>query len=186
MSTVRPRPRHLVAAGAAVLLLAAGSTVAIAAAGGAFRHAWVPPNGLCSAPALPGTVVDVELADMGPMASMMGGWGGMRVLADRADVPAGTVSLRVADVGSLVHELVVLPLPDGQEVGRRVIGADGRVAERGTPGEASRTCGPGTGNGIEPGAIGWVTLTLRPGNYELVCNEPGHYAGGMYTRLTVS
>ena len=26
-------------------------------------------------------------------------------------VPAGTVSLRVADTGSLVHALVVLPLP---------------------------------------------------------------------------
>jgi uncharacterized cupredoxin-like copper-binding protein len=36
-----------------------------------------------------------------------------------------------------------------------------------------------------PGASGWVTVTLPPGRYELVCNLPGHYAAGMYTQLTV-
>jgi hypothetical protein len=39
---------------------------------GAFRHGWVAPNGRCSAQALPGTVVDVRLAGMGPMRVMMG------------------------------------------------------------------------------------------------------------------
>jgi len=111
--------------------------------------------------------------------------GTMRVRTDRQQVPAGRVSLRVANVGSLVHELVVLPLASSQELGQRPVAADGKVDEEGGLGEASRTCGAGAGDGIDPGAIGWVTLTLQPGNYELVCNLPGHYADGMYTELRV-
>ena len=63
---------------------------------------------------------------------------------------------------------------------------DGQVDEAGSVGEASQACGAGAGAGIEPGAVGWVTLTLQPGSYELICNQPGHYAAGMYSRLTVS
>jgi uncharacterized cupredoxin-like copper-binding protein len=95
------------------------------------------------------------------------------------------VSLRVANLGSLVHELVVLPLVSGQQVGQRPVGSDGKVDESGSLGEASRTCGPGAGDGIDPGAIGWVTLNLPRGDYELICDLPGHYAAGMYTDLQV-
>ena len=99
---------------------------------------------------------------------------------------AGPVSLRVANVGSLVHELVVLPLANGDGSGSRSVGSDGRVSEAGSLGEASNTCGAGAGDGIDPGAFGWVTLDLPRGNYELVCNLPGHYASGMYTELRVT
>ena len=180
------RTRLVVAVAIAVLVLAGASTVAVAAATGGFRSTGTAPNGQCSAPGLPGTVVNVDLVDMsGRM--MMGGWGGgmMRVLTGRAQVPAGTVSFRVVNTGSLVHELVVLPLTGTQRVGERAVGADGRVDETGSVGEASKTCGAGAGDGINPGAIGWVTLTLAPGNYELVCNLPGHYAAGMYAFLAV-
>jgi uncharacterized cupredoxin-like copper-binding protein len=34
-------------------------------------------------------------------------------------------------------------------------------------------------------AASWVTLTLRLGRYELVCNLPGHYAIGMHAELDV-
>ena len=117
---------------------------------------------------------------------MGGGMGGtMRVVADRQTVPAGTVSFRVANVGSLVHELVVLPLPTGASAGDRTVGSDNQADEHGSIGEASQTCGSGAGDGIEPGALGWTTLTLAAGDYELVCNLPGHYAAGMYTTLHV-
>jgi len=185
MNDVRPGLKVGVAA-AAVLTLAAGSTVALAAASGAFRSRQAAPNGQCSAPALAGTVVDVALANMGGRMMTGGSTGGMmRVRASRQQVPAGTVSLRVANVGSLVHELIVLPLAPGQQVGQRAIGTDGRVDEAGSVGEASKTCGAGAGDGIDPGAIGWVTLDLAPGTYELLCNLPGHYAAGMYTELQV-
>jgi uncharacterized cupredoxin-like copper-binding protein len=130
-------------------------------------------------------MVDVELANMGGSrmmgCGMMGGT--MRVVTSRHDVNAGTVSLRVANVGSLVHELVVLPLANGNQVGSRAVGSDGKVSEYGSRGEASKTCGAGAGDGINPGALGWVTLNLPRGHYELVCNLPDHYASGMYTEL---
>src|SRR5450755_3953071 len=103
---------HMVAAAAAVVVLAAASTVAFAAAGGGFRHRGLAPGGQCSAPGLAGELVDVTLTNMGGGAMMRGpATGGMmRVLMNRGQVAAGTVSLRVANTGSLVHELVVLPL----------------------------------------------------------------------------
>lgn len=186
MSPGRSNLRLLIAAGGALIVLAGASTVALAAGGGAFRH-WASPSGQCTAPRLPGIVVDVTLTNMG--GAMMGGWQGsgmMRILSDTQQVPAVTVSFRVANTGSLVHELIVLPLPTGQGVGQRAVARDNKVDETGSLGEASSTCGAGAGDGIDPGAIGWVTLDLSPGAYELVCNLPGHYAAGMYTRLTVS
>ena len=31
-----------------------------------------------------------------------------------------------------------------------------------------------------------LTVTLEPGNYQLVCNLPGHYENGMHTSFTVT
>lgn len=188
MKPHRISARLFVVIAAVVAVLAGASTVGVAAATGAFRSAETSPSGACSVPSnLPGTTVNVTVTNMGR--GMM--WGGpvtggmMRIYVDRSQVPAGTVSLRVANTGSLVHELVVLPLPAGQQVGERQVGSDNTVDEAGSLGEASKTCGAGAGDGIDPGAVGWVTLDLPAGNYELVCNLPGHYAAGMYAELTV-
>ncbi len=165
----------------------------------------------CDAPALPGSVVDVTVSDMGgrmmgngngngrgPGGAMMAGpelggatvgrWpaGMMRLTASTSRVPAGTVSLRVVNRGTATHETVVLPLPTGQRAGQRAVGADGKVGEAGSLGEASRTCGAGEGGGIAPGEAGWVSLPLRPGHYELICNLPDHYTAGMFTELDVT
>lgn len=185
---MRPRTGTLAAFAAAVIALAVASTVALAAVGGGFRHRGMAPSGQCSAPGLAGEVVDVTLTNMGAGAMMRGSTTGgmMRVLVDRHQVAAGLVSLRVANTGSLVHELVVLPLAAGQQVGDRAVGTDNRIDETGSVGEASRTCAAGAGDGIDPGALGWVTLNLSAGRYELFCNLAGHYAAGMYTELTVS
>lgn len=141
-----------------------------------------------SAPNLPGMVVRVSLANMG--GPMMGGrtamhGGVMRLSADRTTVTHGSVSFLVTNNGRIDHELVVLPLADGQTAGNRTIDDDNKIDEAGSLGEASNTNGAGTGEGIQPGASGWVTLTLPPGHYELVCNLAGHYAAGMYAELTV-
>jgi uncharacterized cupredoxin-like copper-binding protein len=170
------------------------STVGWAAATGAFRDAATAPNGQSSAPALSGTVVDVTVADGGAMmgggGGMMGGYyavgGMMRVLASTSQVAAGSDSFRVANAGSLVHELVILPLPAGQAVGERAVNSNSSVDESNSLAEASRTCGAGAGDGINPGAIGWVTVNLPVGNYELICDRPGHYAAGMFSELTVT
>ncbi|MFE6157135.1 sulfocyanin-like copper-binding protein [Streptomyces sp. NPDC057889] len=198
MSANRPRGIWLVAGAAAALVLGIATTLLFAATG-AFRGsapaAWRAPGAQCSAPARKGHVVDVTVADMGP--GMMRpnwrtagpGWQGMgmmRLSAAPSTVPAGVVSLRVINVGALPHEVVVLPLPAGQAAGERPTGSDGKVNEAGSRGEASRSCGAGTGNGIKPGAMAWTTVTLKPGRYELVCNLPGHYMTGMYTELDVT
>ena len=152
----------------------------------------------CTPPALEGQVVDVTLADMGGMmggAGMMAGAGMMgrggmmggrmmTVTASRSAVPAGEMSLRVRNTGMMVHELLVLRLTSSAP-GTRAVGPDGRVDETGSLGEASKSCGEGEGDGIAPGATSWVTLRLAPGRYELICDEPGHYAMGMYTELDV-
>ncbi|MEO9256272.1 MAG: sulfocyanin-like copper-binding protein [Tepidiformaceae bacterium] len=144
----------------------------------------------CPSPSLAGTVVHVELTNMGgPMmgqgSGMMSG-GAMGLNADQATVVHGTVSFFVTNNGSLTHELVILPLPGSQIAGTRQIGGDARIGETGSLGEASASCGEGPGEGILPGASSWVTVTLAPGRYELVCNLAGHYAAGMYTQITVT
>lgn len=156
----------------------AGLAVTAVAGPGPWYAPWGASRTTCTTPSLPGRVVNVTVTDM------MGG--GMRVLATPASVPAGTVSLRVANTGTLTRELVVLPLAAGQPPGSRPIGPDSTVSEAGSLGEASATCAAGPGDGIGPGAASRVTLTLHPGRYELICNLPGHYARGMYTELDVS
>ncbi len=144
----------------------------------------------CTAPAsLPGRTVSVVLADMG-MSRMMGGTAplGSRMLlrASTARVAAGPVTIVATNLGWRTHELVVLPLGAGDPVGARQPAASGKVDEAGSLGEASTSCRSGAGDGIAAGSVGWTTLTLAPGRYELVCNLPNHYADGMRAELLVS
>ncbi len=138
-----------------------------------------------------GTVVDVVAIDMGQRGMMgrSGGWmgGTMSLRSDRVDVRAGTVTLQRYNSGAVQHELVVLTLPDGQQVGDRSVGRDTVVVESDSLGEASQTGGPGPGEGIDPGTTtGWVTIDLTPSRYEIACNIENHYAAGMYTLLVVT
>ncbi|EST36610.1 sulfocyanin-like copper-binding protein [Streptomyces roseochromogenus] len=194
--TTRRRTLWLVVAVAAAAVVLGIATTALLATTGTYGSAppgWTAPAARCAVPALPGRTVDVTADDMGPgMMSPAPGrypWyptGMMRLTAQPATVPAGTISLRVRNVGALTHEVLVLPLPTGQFAGERLVGPDGRISETGSVGEASRSCQAGSGHGITPGAMGWTTLTLQPGRYELLCNVPGHYAAGMYAELDVT
>lgn len=143
----------------------------------------------CSAPAaLPGATVQIRLADMG-MTRMMGGDAPMGSRMSLSVAPgstaAGAVSFVASNMGWRTHELVVMPLTGTSAAGQRVPGPDGRIAEEGSAGEASASCAAGSGEGITSGAVGWVTLTLAPGRYELVCNLKNHYANGMYEEFDV-
>ncbi len=144
----------------------------------------------CSAPtSLPGSTVNVVVGDMG-MTQMMDGTAPlgahMMLRATPASVPAGQVSLVVSNMGWRTHEVVILPLAAGAAAGQRVPGADGKVDEAGSLGEVSNSCVAGAGDGITAGAVGWNTVTLAPGRYELVCNLQNHYADGMYQELVVT
>lgn len=201
------RGTAVAAAGATVLLTAASLAAVAAARPDAHGRPAEPGAGLgtsgralstCAVPtSLPGSRVTAVLADMGGMPggpmmdrSMMGDHheaytGGMRIHLSTTHVAAGTVTLVAVNHGVRTHELVVLPLPAGAQVGARTLGTDGTVAETGSLGEASGSCAGGAGDGIEAGSAGWVTLTLGPGRYELLCNLPGHYAAGMRAELDV-
>jgi uncharacterized cupredoxin-like copper-binding protein len=39
---------------------------------------------------------------------------------------------------------------------------------------------------LQLGAAGKLTLNLKPGNYLLTCNQPGHLHGGMWSKFTVT
>ena len=193
-----PRRGVVVAAVVAVLVLAVGSATLIVGVVNARterrNHAFGAVS--CTVPQLPGTTVDVTLSDAGNAG--MGGVGGMggnglmggrpmmvTLRAQPATVAAGQVSFVVDNRGDLAHEMVVLPLPaDGP--GTRPTGPDGRIDESQSLGEASSSCSGEPGDGIAPGSVSWTTLTLTPGRYELVCNEPWHYAAGMFDVLTVT
>ncbi|WP_235453795.1 hypothetical protein [Streptomyces olivochromogenes] len=191
MSAARRVMWPAVFAAAAALVLGIATT-AFFAATGTFRAtapaSWTVQGTRCGAPTPTGSVVHVTVEDMG---RMMGGrpglhgMGMMRLVATPATAPAGKVTLRVVNAGTLPHEVVVLPLSAGRIAGERAVGASGRTSETGSLGEASRTCGAGKGDGILPRTTGWTTVTLRPGRYELLCNFPGHYASGMYAELDV-
>jgi uncharacterized cupredoxin-like copper-binding protein len=89
-------------------------------------------------------------------------------------VKAGSVTFVVANKGSAPHEMVVVPLAAGQA---KVPQKNGRAVEKGALGEAPEMAG---------GRSKTITLKLKAGRYSLLCNVPGHYAGGMYVGFTVS
>ena len=92
-------------------------------------------------------------------------------------VSAGNFEVSVHNKGPDDHEFIVvrlrgkgLPLrPDGLTV-------DEDAIEKATAGALEPA---------EPG-VHELSVRLRPGRYELLCNMYGHYAGGMHTKLVVS
>lgn len=181
---------------AAVIALVASVAVAVGTLGGPAGYGGFRNRATsCTAPSsLPGSVVTVTDRDMGNMmggpmmgsGTLAGAMPGMLGLhASPTTVPAGTVSFVVDNVGGMTHELIVMPLR-GPGIGERSVGSDGKVSEAGSLGEASRSCGSGPADGIQAGTAGWVTLHLPAGRYELICNQPWHYASGMYAELRVT
>jgi uncharacterized cupredoxin-like copper-binding protein len=169
---------------------ARGSGAGAGASGSAPGPASTAPSS--SGPGAPhssGLVVKVSLTDSGgPMGEGTGPMhpGAMGLKADRATVPHGIVTFTVTNAGAVNHEMVILPLAASQTVGTRPFDGEAKIDETGSLGEASRSGGEGSGEGIEPGATGRMTVTLAPGQYELVCNLMGHYVSGMYRKLTVT
>jgi uncharacterized cupredoxin-like copper-binding protein len=181
------RPTLTVAAlvTAAVALVAAAAVVFAITGAPATR----PPTATPKAGAGGGTVVNISVKDSGgPMGEGSGALhaGAMSLKADRTTVPHGTVSFRVTNAGAVHHEMVILPLGISKAVGTRPFGGDARVDEAGSFGEVSKSDGGKADSGIVPGTSGHMTVSLNPGQYELVCNVVGHYASGMFTKLTVT
>lgn len=91
-------------------------------------------------------------------------------------VKAGKVAFTATNSGKVLHELIVVALQPGQTLAS-ITKADGSADETASVGEAAD---------IEAGVSKSVTLDLKPGTYALICNQPGHFAGGMKTTIIVS
>jgi uncharacterized cupredoxin-like copper-binding protein len=91
---------------------------------------------------------------------------------------AGEVKFTMSNNGTIGHEFLVVKtdILDGK------IPLDGDHFAEPSPGlEVIDEIGE-----FKPGTTELLVLTLEPGNYQLVCNLPGHYAAGMHTTFVVS
>jgi uncharacterized cupredoxin-like copper-binding protein len=126
-----------------------------------------------AAPETP-TVVHVALMDpsTGPEVKSMA------IKADAQTIKAGPVEFDVSnDSKTLVHEMIVVgvarpdsSLPYDQKANRVI---ESKIRDLG---EASD---------LDPGQKKTLRLVLKPGDYLLICNQPGHYKSGMKTNLLV-
>lgn len=164
---------------AAVAIVAGcGSSGSSPAAAGTTTEAATTP-----APSPTSTVGDVEKEPTTPVTTApaskatvtvtMGKPKEFSLSATPATAKAGKVTFNVTNKGTILHEMVVVPGASAAALKQ----PDGSASEEGSPGEVPD---------VEPGKGGNVTITLPAGKYVLLCNLPGHFAGGMYTTLTVS
>ena len=86
---------------------------------------------------------------------------------------AGKVTFALKNTGKAEHEFVVL----------RTLKAAGSLAPGG--GEAGEAGNVGEVGSVKPGQQKKLTLTLAKGHYSLICNLPGHYAGGQFADFYV-
>lgn len=121
-----------------------------------------------------GQVVHITLRDSSADPAISG----MHMQAEPSTVKAGRVTLQAVNQSKeLVHEVVVVPAPPtGKDLPYDT--KTETIAEK-------RAHAMGEVSDLKPGAHGSVTLSLKPGTYLLVCNQPGHYKSGMFTKLVV-
>jgi uncharacterized cupredoxin-like copper-binding protein len=121
------------------------------------------------------TAVNIVLQD----ASSGDNLSGMKMTATPDSVKAGRIKINATNESQgLVHEVIVVAsppnvgkLPYDQKVGRVI---EGRIKDLGEVSD------------LPPGKSGSLTLTLAPGNYLLICNQPNHYQAGMWARFTAT
>jgi uncharacterized cupredoxin-like copper-binding protein len=89
----------------------------------------------------------------------------------------GRVRLEVANHGPDLHELILVRDPSGALPLR----TDGLTVNE----EALAPVELGSLEPGAPGSLRALTVTLRPGRYEIFCNMAGHYMGGMHAVLVV-
>jgi uncharacterized cupredoxin-like copper-binding protein len=126
-----------------------------------------------------GVTVTTAAASAGPTAvNVVGGEkpdGKYYLTVTPGSVKAGKTTITFKNVGTKVHEVVVLKTDT--PAGNLKVGANHEVSEDASVGEDSET---------DPGKTKTTTIDLQPGSYVLVCNIERHYEKGMYGALTVT
>jgi len=96
---------------------------------------------------------------------------------DATTAKAGEVTFTVANEGTIGHEFLVVKT----DIAPGQIPLDGDHFAEPTDGiEVINEIGE-----YAKGTTETLTLNLEPGNYQIVCNLPGHYANGMFLKFTV-
>jgi uncharacterized cupredoxin-like copper-binding protein len=98
------------------------------------------------------------------------------ITLDQSTVSAGTVVFDTKNVGTVVHEFVVIKTDLAADKLPPSTSEPGQMLEDGSVGEIEDVAINGTKQ---------LTLKLEPGKYVLMCNLPGHYAVGMHVGLVV-
>ena len=102
----------------------------------------------------------------------------MAIKTDTTHVKTGRVTLEAVNRSkNLVHEVLVVPAPPPRTLlpydSKSNVLIEKRIHSLGEISE------------LKPGAKGKLALSLKPGTYLLLCNQPGHYKAGMATTLVV-
>ena len=103
----------------------------------------------------------------------------MTMTVDQTSVKAGEVTFDVVNQSTdTVHEMLVVR-SEGAGKELPYDAKDEKVIEEDTQdlGEVAD---------LDPGKGGTLTVTLEPGDYVLLCNEPGHYKHGMTANFAVT
>ena len=154
--------------GAALAVVAA--SLALAACGGSSSSS----DSSTQATTAAGTTTAKTVATTTVVPVVLGSPNEFSLVPAKTSVPAGKVTFTVVNKGSMEHEMVVVPSPNGPASLKQ---ADGSASEAGSLGEVAD---------LKAGATGRLTVTMPAGQYTLLCNLPGHFAGGMYATFTVT
>lgn len=121
------------------------------------------------------TVVNVDLQDSSTATNISG----MQIGIAPRSVTKGAIKFHVVNKSrSVVHEMIVVPVKD-ESAALPYDQKSGRLIEK-------KIHGLGEVPELKPGKSGNLRLTLKPGTYLLLCNQPGHYQAGMKATLTVT
>lgn len=118
----------------------------------------------------PTTTVTVDVGDTAGLS------GAMTMTVSPTSAPAGKVKFVVTNSGTILHEFVVLKLK-GTKTYDKLVVKKNKVSESTTVGEVGH---------VPKGKSKSKTLTLKKGNYALVCNISKHYGLGMRAGFTVT
>jgi uncharacterized cupredoxin-like copper-binding protein len=122
--------------------------------------------------AIAATVIKVQLEDG------TDGIKGMRLKTSRPSAPAGEITFQIVNESkSREHEFNVIKTDAASPAALPSQGEE--VDLNGLP-------NLGESGDLEPGASHVLTVNLKPGNYILICNEPGHAHQGMWSRFRVT
>ncbi len=103
----------------------------------------------------------------------------MMLMVSPRTVKAGEVVFHIRNISKdLTHEVLVIKppaklsaMPYSRKQNRLIESRIDKLADSGSQ---------------KPGQSYTMKVHLKPGRYLLICNEPGHYKGGMRTWLTVT